>query len=192
MGQTGKESGRFVVPGERLGVIEEFTPDERGTYTEGGVVYSKIVGRTLLDVLNKQVSVYPLARRVSVPRPGSVVTGQVSGVQSKQATVRIMKIGKRDISGFFTGLLHISDVSPGYVETMFDVCKLGDILRARVVSDKNRTYHLSTADIDLGVVYALCSECGGILVLQGQRLRCPNCGKAERRKFVLDYGKGTI
>ena len=54
-----KSSGHLVVPGERLGVIEEFIPDS-GTYVKDGVIFSKIVGRELLDLLNKRVSVYPL------------------------------------------------------------------------------------------------------------------------------------
>ena len=184
-------SGQFLVPGDRLGVIEEFMPGP-GTYVENGIIYSKITGRALLDILNKRVSVFPLTHTAGVPRPGSTVVGQVSDTQSRAAALRIFKVGKRSVSGFFTGILHISDVSPGYVETMFDVCKTGDIMRAKVVSDKNRTYHLSTADKNLGVIYAFCSQCGGMLTPQRTRMRCTRCGKIERRKTALDYGKGEI
>lgn len=191
MHQEKKRSGQFVVPGERLGVIEEFMAGS-GTYVEESVVYSKIVGRVLLDVLNKEALVHPLAHRVSVPQTGSTVTGQVSSVQSKRAMLRIMKIGKRVLTGFFTGLLHISAVSPSYVETMFEACKAGDIMRAEVISDKNRTYQLSTADKNLGVIYAFCSRCGYLLALKGQKMWCPECGKIEERKVALDYGSGAI
>ena len=186
-----RKSGQFLVPGDRLGVIEEFIPGP-GTYVEKGTIYSKITGRTLLDVLNKRVSVYPLTHAVSVPRLGSTVVGQVSSTQSRTATLRIFKVGKRSVSGFFTGILHISDVSPGYVEIMSDVCKPGDTLRAKVVSDKNRTYHLSTADKNLGVIYAFCSQCGHILTLRRRRMQCTRCGKTERRKTALDFGEGEI
>jgi len=186
-----RKSGQFMVPGERLGVIEEFMPGP-GTYTEQGVIHSKIVGRVLMDILNKKVSVYPLAHVVSVPRTGSIVVGQVSRVDGKSATLRISKIGKGDLSGFFTGVLHISEVSQGYVETMSDACKPGDYLRAKVISEKNRTFHLSTADRDLGVIYAFCSACGYILSLRRGRMQCTRCGKFERRKAALDYGKGAI
>ena len=186
-----RTSGQFLVPGDRLGVIEEFMPGP-GTYVENGTIYSKITGRALLDMLNKRVSVYPLIHAVGVPRPGSTVVGQVSDTKSRTAALRIFKVGKRSVSGFFTGILHISDVSPRYVETMFDVCKAGDIMRAEVISDKNRTYHLSTADKNLGVIYALCSQCGHMLTLQRERMRCTRCGKIERRKTALDYGEGEI
>jgi len=186
-----RKSGQFVAPGDRLGVIEEFTPGP-GTYEEGGIIYSEITGRTLMDMLHKKVSVFPLVRAVGVPRVGSTVVGQVSGVQSGNATLSIMRVGKRLLSGVFTGILHISDVSPGFVENMFDVCKAGDIMRAKVVSDKNRVFHLSTADKNLGVVYALCSRCGHMLHFKRQRMQCTNCGKIERRKVASDYGEGEI
>ncbi len=188
MDEDKKKSGQFVVPGERLGVIEEFTPGP-GTYTEQGVVYSKIVGCALLDMLNKKVSVYPLMHAASVPRMGSIVTGQVSDVQGKRSTLRIFKIGEKALTGFFSGVLHVSEASPRYVETMFDVCKTGDIMRAKVISEKNRTYQLSTADNDLGVILAFCSACGHVLTLTRQNMQCVKCGKSEMRKTASDYGK---
>ncbi len=190
MAEEKRKSGQFLVPGDRLGVIEEFSPGP-GTYVEDGVVYSKIVGRVLMDVLNKTVSVYPLTHMVTVPRTGSIVTGQVTDVNSKKASVRISEIGKKELSGFFTGILYISDVSPSYVETMFDACKTGDIIRAKVVSEKNRTYHLSTAEKDLGVLYAFCSRCGHVLTRGRRDMQCPTCGKFERRKIAVDYGMET-
>jgi exosome complex component CSL4 len=191
MSESRTKSGQFVTPGERLGVIEEFSPGS-GTYAEQGTVYSEITGRTLIDMLNKKVSVYPMVRVVAVPKVGSIVFGQVMDVQSKTATLRISKVGKNTIAGFFSGILHVSDVSPGFVENMFEVCKRGDLMRAKVVSDKNRVFHLSTADKNLGVVYAFCSRCGHLLPLMAQRMRCPRCGKIEKRKVASDYGKAEI
>ena len=77
-----------------------------------------------------------------------------------------------------------------YVELMFDVYRPGDVVRARVISDKNRVYHLSTKDKNLGVVYAFCSRCGYALEPKGHDLFCLRCGKTEKRKTALDYGKG--
>jgi exosome complex component CSL4 len=113
-------------------------------------------------------------------------------VRNKNARVRILSIGKRELSGFFTGILHISDVSQSYVETMYGVCKPGDLMRAKVVSDLNRTYHLSTEDKTLGVIYAFCSRCGHLLELRRERMRCPECGNVEMRKVAQDYGNVII
>lgn len=186
-----RKSGQIVVPGDRLGVIEEFTPGP-GTFEQDGTIYSATTGLALMDLLKKEVSVYPKAHVTNVPRVGSTAVGQVSDVQSKQATIRIFQVGNRPLSGFFSGLLHISDVSPRYVESMYEVVKAGDIVRARVVSEKNRVIHLSTNDKDLGAVYAFCSRCGHLLMQRRFTLRCPECGNSEKRKTAQDYSKGEI
>jgi exosome complex component CSL4 len=186
-----KKSGQIVVPGDKLGVIEEFEPGP-GTYVEESTIYSLATGRALMDLLNKKVSVYPGTQISGVPKVGSIVVGRVSEIQNKQATVRIFQVGNRIVSGFFSGLLHISDVSPRYVESMYDVCKAGDIIRAKVISDKNRVFHLSTNDKDLGVVYAFCSRCGHVLSFGRMRMRCTECSNIEQRKTAQDYEKGEF
>ena len=183
-----QKSGHIVLPGERLGVIEEFIPDS-GTYVKDGIIYSQIVGRALTDLLNKRVSVYPLVRGATVPKVTSTVMGQVGNAQSDNVLVRIFKIGSKKLSGVFTGILHISDVQERYVDSMNDVCKPGDIMRAKVISEKNQIYHLSTTDKNLGVLYAFCSWCGNLLEQKRYEMRCPKCGNIEKRKTAVDYGK---
>ena len=185
-----KSSGRLVVPGERLGVIEEFIPDS-GTYVKDGVIFSKIVGRELLDLLNKRVSVYPLANAV-FPKIGSIIVGQIGNAQSDNVLVKIFRVENKEISGEFGGILHVSDVSDRYVDAMSDVCKPGDIVRAKVISAKNRIFHLSTNDKNLGILYAFCSRDGTLLDQQRYELRCPKCGNIEGRKLAPDDGKETV
>ncbi len=188
-----QKSGQLVMPGERLGVIEEFIPDS-GTYVKDGVIYSKIIGRSLLDLQNRKVSVYPILEGAVYPKLGTVVIGQIGNAQSDNVLVKIFKIGKKDISGTFGGILHVSDVSDRYIDQMSDVCKPGDIVRAKVISEKNQIFHLSTNDKNLGIIHAFCSNDGTLLELQPQRydLRCPKCGNIERRKIAPDYGKEPL
>jgi exosome complex component CSL4 len=186
-----QKNGHLVVPGERLGVIEEFIPDS-GTYVKDGVIYSKIVGRALLDLLNKRVSVYPLVNGELVPKVSSTVVGQIGNAQSDNVLVRIFKIENKRLSGEFSGILHISDVSDRYIDSMNDVCKPGDIVRAKVISGKNRIFHLSTNDKNLGILYAFCSRCSSLLEPQRYELHCPKCGNTENRKIAPDYGKEPL
>jgi len=179
--------GQLVLPGDRLGVIEEFIPDD-GTYVRDGVIYSRMVGRALIDRSSRQVKVYSLVTDTRVPKIGSTVLAQAGNVQTDNAMMRIFQVGKTELSGVFVGMLHVSDVHMRYVDSMFDVCKPGDILRAKVVGDKNRTYHLSTKDKNLGVVYAFCSRCGFMLESKRQDMLCPRCGNVEGRKIAADYG----
>jgi exosome complex component CSL4 len=184
-------TGQLVVPGERLGVIEEFIPDA-GTYVKDGIIYSRVIGRVLVDLVHKRVTVHQLAQAAKVPITGSTVIGQVSNAQSDTAGVRIFEVSDKGVNGAFVGILHVSDVAMKYVDSMYDICKAGDIVRAKVISEKNRTYHLATKDKNLGVVYAFCSNCGTLLEPRRQGMHCPKCGRIERRKISSDYGKGLI
>jgi exosome complex component CSL4 len=187
-----QRNGNLVLPGERLGVIEEFIPDS-GTYVKDGVIFSKIIGRALMDMLNKRVSVSPISKGAVVPKVGTIVVGQVGNAQSDNALVRIFEVGaKKKMSGVFSGILHISDISDRYVNSMNEVCKPGDIVRAKVISEKNQIFHLTTNDENLGIVHAFCSICSTLLEQNRSEMRCPKCGSIERRKTSFDYGKEEI
>lgn len=187
MPKSNKKSGNIVVPGDRLGVIEEFTPAS-GTYVKQGTIYSKNTGRILLDVLKKEVSVYPLVPPAKIPGSGSIVVGQISVAKSNFAIVSISKVGGKDLSGSFSGFLHVSDVSEQYVNSMFDACKLGDVIRAKVTNVKNRSRHLTTIGKHLGIIYAFCSRCGYLLQRKKSWMYCPRCENREKRKTASDYG----
>src|SRR5665648_590253 len=178
-----QKSGHLVLPGERLGVIEEFIPDS-GTYVTDGVIFSKIVGRSLLDLQNRRVSVYPVGNESVFPKVATVVIGQIGNAQSDNVLVKIFKIGQKSLSGNFGGILHVSDVSDRYVDSMSDVCKPGDIVRAKVISEKNQTFHLSTNDKNLGIMYAFCSRDGTLLEQDRYDLKCPKDGNVETRKIA--------
>lgn len=187
-----QKSGHLVMPGERLGVIEEFIPDS-GTYVKDGVIYSKIVGRSLIDLQNRRVQVYPLTQGAVTPKVGAIVIGQIGNAQSDNTLVKIFNVSKKKISGSFGGILHVSDVSDRYIDQMSDAVKPGDIIRAKVISEKNQIYHLSTNDRNLGVLYAFCSHDGSLLVQERyNNLKCPKCGNVERRKIAPDYGKEPL
>jgi exosome complex component CSL4 len=188
-----QKSGQIILPGERLGVIEEFIPDS-GTYVKDGVIYSKIVGRALMDMLNRRVSVYPLVEGAVVPKVGITVIGQIGNAQSDNVLVRIVKVGttKKKLSGVFSGILHISDVADRYVDSMNEVCKSGDIIRAKVISEKNQIFHLNTVDKNLGVIYGFCSLCSTLLEQRRHEMVCPKCGNVESRKTAFDYGKEPV
>lgn len=189
-----ERQGKFVIPGEKLGVIEEFSPGP-GTYVDDGDIRAAKVGFLLLNISEHKVSVFKPSRLKGascVPRPGALVIGEVSETQQTYSTVRIWMVGPRHLPGFFSGLLHISNVGLR-VRNMFNVCRPGDILRARVISVRNRIRHLSLADRKLGVIYAFCSNCGDLLkASKNKKLICESCGSIELRKLASDYGEAML
>lgn len=182
------KSGKFVIPGDKLSVIEEFTPNS-GTYENEGVVYSKTIGQVMIDLAARKISVFSLAKGINVPEVGKIVVGIATSVLSSMVTLKVVRIEDKWLSGSFTGVLHISEISFKYTDNMSSAYRVGDVIRAKVVSDKNRNFHLSTKGVDLGVVQAFCSYCGSVIMRKGTYLRCACCGHTERRKTASDYGE---
>lgn len=177
----------FVVPGEELCVAEEFMPGP-GTYESGGTIYSDLTGDRVVDLNSRTVRVVAKAKTPIMPTDGSTVIGQVTNAHDKSAIVSIFKVDSEILGRPFTGILHISSASPRYERNMEDVCKTGDMIKAKVFNDKNRIPELTTAGRGLGVIRAYCSRCGNLLVLVNRRLQCRECGNTEHRRLVDDYG----
>jgi exosome complex component CSL4 len=184
------QNTQFVVPGEKLGVIEEFIPG-RDTREENGIIYSETTGIAMIDTMNKTVDVQRTVKSPLIPEEGATVTSMVTYAQDKVAQVSISQINQAKVGTPFSGVLHISSSSPRYERTMKEVCKTGDIVRAKIVSAKNGIPLLTTIGRGLGVVRAYCSQCGQLLILRNRLLQCPSCGNVERRKIVEDYGKDS-
>lgn len=186
MSKAPREMVQSVLPGDKIGVVEQFLPGV-GTYEKEGVIYANFTGNANIDLKNKRVTVVPTTRVPKLPKEGATVIASVIHAQEKMATVNIWKIDDKLVYNPFTAILHISSSSPRYERNMSDVCKSGDILRARVIDMTNRIPQLTTAGRGLGVVKAFCSKCGAVLEFKDRRLQCPSCGNLERRRLAEDY-----
>jgi len=185
LSKTPNESVQPVLPGDKLGVIEQYLPGA-GTYEREGTIYAHFTGNARIDLKNKRVTVVPTTRVAPLPKEGTTVIASVIHATDKMATVNIWKINDRSIQTPFTAMLHISSSSPRYERNMSDVCKAGDIIRARVI-EINRIPQLTTAGRGLGVIKAFCSQCGAVLEFKNRRLQCSSCGNLERRRLAEDY-----
>jgi len=174
-----------VLPGDKLGVIEQYLPGA-GTYEIDGTIYANFTGNARIDLKNKRVTVVPATRAAVLPKEGTTIIASVTHASEKNATVNIWKINDKTLEVPFTAMLHISSSSPRYERNMSDVCKAGDIIRARVI-EMNRIPQLTTAGRGLGVIKAYCSRCGSVLELKNRRLQCLSCGNIERRRLAEDY-----
>ena len=181
-----KLDGTFVVPGERLGVVEEFDPG-RGTVEVNGVVYSSQTGTAALDSKRHVVSIKTVTGPPVVPEEGSSIVGVVEKIQEKMAIINIVMVDGRKMELPFTGMLHISNSSPRFERIMGEVCKPNDILKAKVIDTSQRIPKLTTVGRELGVIKAYCSRCGNELVLSGRILRCGVCRNVERRRLAEEF-----
>ncbi len=183
-----KLDGQFVVPGQRLGVVEEFDPG-RGTVEVDGIVYSSQTGLAAIDSNRHVVTVKTLAGPPVIPDEGSTIIGVVEKVQEKMAIINIVMVDGKKVPLPFTGMLHISNSSPRFERTMGEVTKPNDVIRAKVIDTSQRIPKLTTVGRDLGVLRAYCSRCGGELMLSGRILRCSLCRNIERRRLAEDFAQ---
>jgi len=186
------KDGDIVLPGDYLGVIEEFLPGE-GIIEEDGELYAARAGRVRINPEKIEISVEPLTDTPPLPQVGDVVIARVIEVKPQAAIVQLLRIegrkGYREIATSKLAGIHISQVRDGYVESMSNEFKIGDIVRAKVLTNEKSPIQLTTKAPDLGVVYALCSSCRTPLVRRGNVLICPKCGRTETRKLSTYYRK---
>ncbi len=179
--------GKLVFPGEVLGVIEEYFPGSGVYVDDNGYLRAGVVGRVVIDIVKRIINVKQLFDKPVIPRIGDIVEGIVSSVSDDLAFIDIYAIEDRSPRSIdFTGILHISQVSSEYISTMYDALRVGDIVRARVISN-NQPYQLTTKEPSLGVIVAFCTRCGAILRKRDDRLVCPVCGSIEKRKVSTMY-----
>ncbi|MDD4749257.1 MAG: exosome complex RNA-binding protein Csl4 [Methanosarcinaceae archaeon] len=184
------ERGEFVLPGELVGTSEEFKARE-GTTLNSGDIFSTATGWVMFDRKDRSVSVQPVTSTPNLIKVGDLVYGRISGVRESGAAVEIAGVEgrtERDIVNLSLGDIHVSNVRDSYVKRLANEFKVGDLVRAKVI-DVGRM-RLSTDGETLGVMKAYCSNCRGELVLEGKKLKCPQCNKVETRKLSADYGKG--
>ena len=182
---------RFVMPGDEIALLEEYVPGA-GAYEEDGVVYSEYAGFLTLDPVEKIASVEPV-KQTGALHKGDIVYGVIRSIRSMMAVVDTLEIeGRtREIAGSTNGTLHISKMSTRYVSDVERVFRLGDIIRAEVISAEP-SLQLSTARADLGVVLALCRRCRKPMIRKGRALYCEDCEITENRPVSARYGQYVL
>jgi exosome complex component CSL4 len=189
--KTSELQGRFTLPGDKLGVIEEFL-NGIGAYENDGIIRSSEAGIVGFDLKNRKIQISKNTRPLVIPKEDMDVVGEGGAVQRRTANIHIFFIDGKEISKPYSGVLHISSVGPEYAKNMGLAVRSGDIIKARIINTKNRLIQLSIEGPDYGVIYAFCSRCGTILEKQKTRLDCPVCGRKERRKIARTYGEEEL
>lgn len=67
-------------------------------------------------------------------RKGKIIRGTVTGIESYGAFV--------SCDDYYTGLIHISEISSGFVKAVSDFVKVGDLILAEVLDIDEETGHL--------------------------------------------------
>lgn len=188
MNQRVKE-GDNVLPGERLGVIEEYIPGEGTFQDEDDVIYATITGIVRIDMKERKISVEGTTRVPVYPKRNDVVLGEIQHVSKKSAVINIFQVGESPCPVTFSGFLFIKNAAGGYIDQMRDLFAPGDLVIARVQQQADGIARLSTIGSKFGVFQASCTRCGEPLHVHGRGLECFDCGNLEQRKIAREYGK---
>ena len=65
---------------------------------------------------------------------GKIVTGQVTGIEKYGIFV--------SLDEFYSGLIHISEISDGFVKNINDYVDVGETIKAKVVETDEDNYHV--------------------------------------------------
>ncbi len=183
--------GSFVLPGDVVGSAEEFVPGDC-TYAKEGMIFATTAGLVKVDPKTRSASVIPKTNAPVRLCQGDIVVGEVIDLKDSLVIVSLaFKKGHEDrpISDE-EATIHISNVRNSYVKDLRNLFSLRDILKAKIVDE--RQMRLSTGDEDLGVIKAYCNRCLTGLMRKDGKLVCPNCGNTETRKTSNEYGLGVV
>lgn len=187
------EEKEFVCPGDQLGVIEEFTP-QNNCYEQEGLVISSVFGEKILNKEKHQINVIPI-KRIYTPRRGSIALGYITEVRRQNASVEIanFKVGKffRDFKTKYTASLSVSNLSSRYIKNLYDGVRPGDWIICKIVKlEFNGNMDVSLyGSREFGVISASCFVCGKEIerVVKRNLLKCQNCGTTQPRVLSSDF-----
>ena len=177
------KEGRFVIPGEKLGVIEEFVPGENVYVNGKGALRSETIG--VMRIFKNKVNVLPL-RSLEMPlKAGELVLAEVWVSEIPRFIVKI-------VAKWHPFTLLTNSIS-GWImkdEEENRLIRVGDLILAKVESALyNQVIVTIAGDKSLGVIYAKCLKCSVPLKKLGNTLVCPICESIHLdRKISLYYG----
>ncbi|KAF8140148.1 hypothetical protein EV363DRAFT_330998 [Boletus edulis] len=156
----------FLLPGQPVPVRTPTTIGP-GVYLKHGQLRASLAG-TLADDPNQTPAIH--RQRPHPPAPNSLILGTVTRLSPLHAVVAISVVDGIPLPAGeeFMGVIRTQDIRA----TERDKISLGDA----------RSYYITTARNDLGVIFAT-SEAGATMEpVSWQEMRCPITGRIEKRK----------
>ncbi|MGI0079428.1 MAG: exosome complex RNA-binding protein Csl4 [Nitrososphaerales archaeon] len=179
-----KNGRNFVLPGDRLATIEEFEAGV-GSTTLGERIVASRVGEVRPDMANRVMLVKPAKEVARLPLTDDYIIGTVESASSSVAQVSIRAINDVESNKEFSAMLSLRDDRH---RRSGPALKASDLIRAKIMSTTNSIYQLSLDCERCGVIYTVCSVCGGSVVALGQdRIKCRECGTVDERLLSADF-----
>ncbi|CAB3976608.1 Exosome complex component CSL4 [Paramuricea clavata] len=187
--EKAKKKHDVVVPGEFLGSAEEYKSGE-GTYVRFCQVYANRSGFKVVEKPNENESVISVIRDKHsqvLPTIGAVVTAKVTGVNTRFCKLAILAVEGCPLNEPFRGTLRKEDIRATEKDKVeiYKSFRPGDIVQARVSSlGDSHSYSLSTAENELGVIFAMSEAGASMIPISWKEMQCPETKAKEFRKVA--------
>lgn len=192
----------FVVPGQALGSEIDFQSGD-GTFLRDGLVFSSLAGKVSFVAAQPSTSeeeapsanankpfaqvINANAKPTVVPKEKSVVLAQVVKITPRFAQVAIVSVDEVTLTEYFPGTIRVNDIQvvQGEVVEVYKSFRPGDLIRAEVLSlGDSRTYYLTTAKPEYGVVLAKSIAGHTMEAISNKLMQCPKTKLKEYRKVA--------
>jgi len=191
---TTSDRKQCVIPGQRLGHVDSYVAGP-GTYIRRQHIYASVVGFKMFEGTENESSddVKPVIivtkekEPAIIPQINSIVTAKVVRTAPRLASVIILCVGSKPLKEPFQGVIRVQDVRETEVDKVqiYKSFRPGDIVRAQVISlGDARSYYLSTARNDLGVVFAQSVAGATMIPISWELMQCPKTKMKEYRKVA--------
>ena len=142
------KNGAFVMPGDKLGIIEQYLLG-KGTYEDNGEIKSSVLGNVQIDSKMRTITVKAKSGQPALLKVGDTVYGQITDIKTQRANVNIdcLTNSSRPLALPYMGAIHISQAKSGYLDKLTDAFRIGDIIKAKVVKITGDNVDLSTVKI---------------------------------------------
>jgi len=187
-------SDEMLFPGDFIANAEEFLPGE-GTYTEDGKIYASEVGVAKKDIENREVSVEATTATPVMQRRGLEAIGIVAKTSEKAGFIDLLPVKDathRYIPIDASTVLRVNNIRRGFVKSLADEFKVGDVVRVKIVDAEPNNVVVTTDGPNLGVIKAYCVKCRTPLDKGGEGLVCPECGWKDHRHMAKDYREAQV
>ena len=176
-------SSKIILPGTPLGPADKHTLGA-GTHIHNDQLCASISGPVTTS--KKEISIN---RNTLLPEVGMTVLGRITRTNPRQANVSILALGQDNISckDPFPALIRQQDIRSTEIDKVkvAESFRVGDIVRATVISlGDERSYYLSTARNELGVVMAESEVGNAMYPVSWREFEDPETGAREGRKVA--------
>jgi exosome complex component CSL4 len=174
---------KLVIPGEHLLSCEEAEPGQN-TFTENDEIFSASFGDEKL--VGGIVSVTRKGKNLLRPYVGMEVYCLIVKTTPNKAIAECLPVSEaegKERSVEITAVLPVTGIRKGYVDSIRDEVKIGDIIKAKISKITKTGVDISIFPPQYGLIACFCPRCRTRMDVKDKIFICSNCDWKERRKI---------